>query len=162
MEVNFGKSNEFSIHNFLHVQATEFWKIDELSIHNFLHVQASEFRKIPMNSLSLSLSLYTHIITTYKKGVLHILYVCPESYLYIYDFRSYLHIWPQGAHKNTFTYVSPSNRSGGSPPGLRSSGSPKLPIRRDLFPNRMYTILCKIGESRKKIKIENHLSKSIG
>ena len=69
-------------------------------------------------SLSLSVSIHTRYTITYKKRINNVL--CPKSYLYIYDFRV------------IYTCV-PSNRSDGSEPGLRSSGSPYLSIRRDLF-----------------------------
>ena len=59
------------------------------------------------------------------------------SHIYTHDFQAIYTYGPHGAHKNTFTHVSPSNRSGRSPPGLRSPGSPKLPIQRDLFPNKL-------------------------
>ena len=79
------------------------------------------------HSLSLTMSLYTraiHLLLTkvQQLTINYVLSVCPKSYLYRYDFRV------------IYTCV-PSNLSDGSKPGLRSSGSPYLSIRRDLFPN---------------------------
>ena len=86
-------------------------------------------------SLSLSLShchsLYSYALyTNLQKCNNNNLYVFPKSYLYIYDFRV------------IYTCV-PSNRSDGSEPGLGSSGSPYLLIRRYLFPNRKGGGKCK-------------------
>ena len=75
------------------------------------------------HSLSLSRCLCTHALynlLTTKTTTLHNV-LCPKSYLYIYDF------WV------IYTCV-PSNQSDGSEPGLRSSGSPKLPSGGTCFP----------------------------
>ena len=78
------------------------------------HTRRLQLRQRP-HTLSLSHVVFVHMryTTTYNKSVQQqTLYVlCPKSYLYIYEFRV------------IYTSVL-SNRSDGSEPGLRSSGSP--------------------------------------
>ena len=98
-------------------------------------------------SLSLSLTL-SHVVsihtryttTSYKSVATKKNYnvLCPKSYLYIYDFRVF------------YTCV-PSNWSDGSEPGLRSSGSPYLSIRRDLFSQQFFRKTIKNLDYKREI-----------
>ena len=87
-------------------------------------------------SLSLTLSLYTHArqLLTTKMQQQHFMFALSHIYTHM-TFGLFTHMAPRGPQEHIYICV-PSNRLGGTPPGLRSSGSPKLPIRRDLFPNR--------------------------
>ena len=98
--------------------------------------RSCQWRQRPL-SLSLSLCHYTHALYNYlqKCNNKNMQNVCPKSYLYIYDFRVIYTYGPKGLTGTYLHICVPSNRSDGSPLGLRSPGSPKLPIRRDLFPN---------------------------
>ena len=77
-------------------------------------------------SLSLSLSLSHTLCTTFYKVILTTTYqsMCPKSYLYIYDFSTYLHFCP-------------SNRSEPMGTGSVMSRFSASSIRRDMFPNKI-------------------------
>ena len=86
-------------------------------------------------SLTLSIHSYTHYAHTTTKVFNNNKLFCPKSYLCTHmTFGLFTHMAPMGSLGHIYVCV-PSNRSGGSPTGLRTSGSPILPIQGDLFPN---------------------------
>ena len=105
----------------------------------FFATRRLQWRQRPL-SLSLSPSLCLYRVTLYTHTttkVFNNLFVFALSHIYTHmTFGLFTHMAPRGSLGHIYIWV-PSNRSSGLPPGLRSSGSPWLPIRRDLFPNKL-------------------------
>ena len=110
-------------------------------LHPFLATRQLQWRQRPLSlshSLTLTLSLYTHArqLLTTKMQQQHFMFALSHIYTHM-TFGLFAHMAPRCPQEHIYICV-PSNRLGGTSPGLRSSGSPKLPIRRDLFPNTIY------------------------
>ena len=74
------------------------------------------------HSLSLSVTIHSYALFTYNATTTILIKVCPKSYLYTYDIQTIYIYGPKGLTR-THLHMCPFQPVGGSPLGLRSSGS---------------------------------------